>query len=121
VLGAPKVTFTLPYPPSLNRIYRSKVNGGVRKTASAKKWAVDAGWAYKASGGIRLTGPVTIMVNLFQPADGQKRDVDNALKILLDAMNGVAWIDDSQVVAIGAVKFPPRDRLGSAEVKIWQL
>jgi len=31
-------------------------------------------------------------------------DLDNYIKLTLDALNGVAWVDDKQVVRISAVK-----------------
>ena len=34
-----------------------------------------------------------------------KPDIDNVCKLVLDALNGVAWCDDTQVVAIDAFKY----------------
>lgn len=34
----------------------------------------------------------------------QRRDVDNMVKLVLDALNGVAWVDDVQVIEIAARK-----------------
>ncbi len=34
----------------------------------------------------------------------KKPDVDNLIKSVLDALNGVAWVDDSQIVRISAMK-----------------
>ena len=34
----------------------------------------------------------------------KKPDIDNITKILLDALNGLAWKDDTQVVSIRAIK-----------------
>lgn len=31
-------------------------------------------------------------------------DVDNYVKTILDALNGIAWVDDSQVVKLTAIK-----------------
>lgn len=124
VLGAPKIALTLPYPPSVNKIWAPRVGGfGFKKTGFAKKWAKDAGWAYKLAGGRLHTGPVTVIINLHPKDDGHRRDVDNPIKITLDALNGVAWKDDSQIVALAIVKFPaePGDRVGRAELKIWEL
>lgn len=37
-------------------------------------------------------------------ADQRRRDLDNLIKSILDGLNGVAWKDDSQVIAIAAAK-----------------
>ena len=37
-------------------------------------------------------------------ADVYKPDVDNICKLILDALNGVAWHDDTQVISIEAFK-----------------
>ena len=41
--------------------------------------------------------------------DTHKPDIDNVAKIVLDALNGVAWEDDAQVVSLTASK-PKRTR-----------
>lgn len=35
-----------------------------------------------------------------------KPDIDNVIKLVLDALNGVAWHDDAQVIRITAYKHP---------------
>lgn len=42
---------------------------------------------------------------LVQRPPMNKPDVDNIGKIILDALNGVAWIDDKQVVKLEVMKF----------------
>ena len=44
--------------------------------------------------------------------DTHKPDIDNVAKIVLDALNGVAWEDDAQVVSLTASKL---DRTRSPE------
>ena len=39
----------------------------------------------------------------------KKPDVDNLVKAVLDALNGVAWEDDSQIVRVCAEKFYSKD------------
>ena len=34
----------------------------------------------------------------------QRLDIDNAVKLVSDSMNGIAWTDDSQIVAVNAAK-----------------
>lgn len=53
------------------------------------------GWA--------LTGHFRVRAT-FVFADKRRRDVDNCLKAVLDALNGIAWNDDDQVVRATATK-----------------
>lgn len=39
----------------------------------------------------------------------KKPDVDNLIKAILDALNGIAWEDDSQIVRVCAEKFYSKD------------
>ena len=41
----------------------------------------------------------------FHFKDNRRRDVDDYLKILLDALTGVVWVDDSQIERVCATKF----------------
>lgn len=36
--------------------------------------------------------------------DTHKPDIDNVAKVVLDALNGVAWLDDAQVTSLTVVK-----------------
>lgn len=40
----------------------------------------------------------------FHNGTRQRRDVDNMLKLILDGLNGVAWLDDNQVTQVEATK-----------------
>jgi Holliday junction resolvase RusA-like endonuclease len=54
-----------------------------------------------------LDGPLEIEINL-HPPDRRRRDVDNALKSLLDALqHGGAYADDSQIVRLEVTKREP--------------
>jgi len=60
----------------------------------------------------RGTGRLKLPLNTFVPVKG---DVDNMVKFILDAMTGVVFADDSQVVKITAYKL--RDTEGMCEGK----
>ena len=47
---------------------------------------------------------------LWENPKDTRPDIDNGIKLLLDALNGLAWEDDGQVVKITAEKYyPPID------------
>jgi Holliday junction resolvase RusA-like endonuclease len=62
------------------------------------------GWAVKAAKpGLRPDPDGSFEVNVaFYTATWQRRDLDNMVKLVLDACNGVVWEDDAQVTAIHA-------------------
>lgn len=114
------ITLTLPYPISANRYWLSfyapklkRVCVGPTKEANAYK--AEVGWRAKAAG-IRqpLAGPIEVTLTLFPhlPKDWSKRakddplwwdlsvmclDLDNAQKVLWDALKGLAFTDDKMI------------------------
>lgn len=50
-----------------------------------------------------LTGPVAIEITLFY-GDKRARDIDNCGKLLLDALTGIVWEDDRQIVEMAVAK-----------------
>lgn len=93
----------LDYPPSTNRAWRM-ASGRMVQQRGVKAWKQRAGWMARAAGFAPLEGPVRVVATLHpkMTARGQasrKRiDIDNALKVALDALNGVAYGDDRQIV-----------------------
>ena len=97
----------LPYPISANRYWRTFRGMTVRsKEADEYKRTVAhsafvAGWQAKE-------GPVAVAIT-FHPkltkqgkASETRLDLDNVIKVTLDALNGSAWRDDKQVTRIVA-------------------
>jgi len=109
------ISLTLPYPISANRYWRNVTIPGrtmLVPTKEAKDFKEKVGWLCRAAG-IRapLDCRVAITVKLYpqRPQDWAKRqrtqganwddtvrciDLDNANKVLLDALKGVAIVDD---------------------------
>ena len=94
--------FELPYPPSVNHYWRrvgprtliSREGRAYREKVCLILAARHGG---QASGLRPLTGPIRVVVDL-HPPDRRRRDVDNALKALCDALaSGGAYRDDSQI------------------------
>lgn len=69
-------------------------------------------------GGRRLSGAISVRIDTYRAlpksrpkrisseSDTFKPDADNICKSCLDALNGVAWDDDAQVVELCVVKHP---------------
>lgn len=95
---------TLPYPPSANRYWRT-VRNVVLKSKDARDYQHRVRCV--ALDGIEqpkpLQGPVVVTVAIYRPQ--RSGDLDNRLKCLLDALKGIAFEDDSQVIEIHASRF----------------
>lgn len=122
------IRITLPYPLSANRYWRPVPIGKhitIVPTKEAKQYRKDVA-ALCSAAGIRtvLAGRVAIDVQLYphRPLDWQKRqrqhgatwddtvqciDIDNANKVLLDALKGVAIEDDKWVRRLTAERMEP--------------
>ena len=107
----------LPYPPSANRYWRIFRGRAVQSAdATAYKRHI---WALARSNGISDTNLAPVALELIlrplRPLDGDRRerlygadwhlslrclDLDNSIKILLDALQGVAYANDKQVRSI---------------------
>ncbi len=134
------IALTLPIPPSANRYWRTFTPRGHKRALVVVS---DEARAYKADvatlamvGGVRpLPGRIALTVRLYpsRPMDWQRRatkdpyawddtvrciDLDNALKVLVDALKGIAYGDDSWVRSIRAERCEPDEQGGRVEVEV---
>lgn len=111
--------FTLPYPISANRYWRN-VNGRTLLSAEARQYKHDA-FLYARRDDVTepAEGPLSVTLVFYRPR--KSGDLDNRIKVTLDALNGVAWKDDDQVVEIHAYrrddKHDPRVTVSVHEAK----
>ncbi|MFM7165224.1 MAG: RusA family crossover junction endodeoxyribonuclease [Planctomycetaceae bacterium] len=89
----------LPHPPSINHYSRHVgTRTFISRQGRAFRQAVCSILA--AAGVVPLEGPLIVEIAIFPP-DRRRRDVDNVLKALLDALqHGRAYLDDSQIVRL---------------------
>lgn len=113
------LSLELPYPPSVNHYWRR---------AGARTLISRGGRAFRqtvcsilAARGVRpLDGPLVVDITI-HPPDRRRRDIDNCLKSLLDALqHGGAYSDDSQIVRLTIEKGDPLDG-GKTRVQIRQV
>lgn len=94
-------------------------------SAEAKSYKAQVGWIAKAAG-VRapLSGRVAVSIQLYpaMPKDAKARmrklgdcwddgvralDIDNTIKVTVDSLNGVVFVDDRQVWRITAERMEP--------------
>ncbi|MBN2910790.1 RusA family crossover junction endodeoxyribonuclease [Polycladomyces sp. WAk] len=87
--------------PAPRMTYRGKRSPKVLRYMSYRH---DVAWAAKAAKVPRFDGPVAVKMDIYLLKYGKEGDIDNMQKIILDALNGIAWSDDRQVAEIHARK-----------------
>lgn len=120
----PSVTFRVPFVkgkarPRFSRghAYTPKATSDAQETIAAAYMEACGGDVLRASEGVPVVVAVLTTRNVksgFRRREGdahadlQKPDADNIAKLVLDALNGVAYEDDSQVFALFVLKLPRR-------------
>ena len=105
----------LPYPISTNRYWRN-FGGRMVRSSEAVAYKEEVGFIAVSSGIKMIQGPVQVDLVLHPPApnDWQKRekknplwgldvrriDLDNAQKVALDALQGIAYENDRQITSL---------------------
>ena len=100
------IRLTLPTPPSANRYWRTYRNR-VTVSNEAKTYKTAVGWIARTTIDEPLQGDVSVTLRWHRPA--KRGDLDNTAKVTLDALNGIAYSDDSQIVELHAYRFDDKD------------
>ena len=111
------VTMALPWPPSVNHYYRH-VGPRVLISKDGRRYRDTVGAIARRAGNPSFSVPVAVELELFPP-DNRRRDLDNSLKSLLDALTcaGV-YEDDSLIQKLTVTKNKPEPPNGLALIRI---
>jgi crossover junction endodeoxyribonuclease RusA len=102
----------LPEPPSANRYYR-RAGAHLHRSAEANAYRETVLYIYAQQAntiGAAFPKPIEVAVTYRWFRSAKRGDLDNRLKIIGDALNGLAWDDDSQVVRITAERYDDKQR-----------
>jgi crossover junction endodeoxyribonuclease RusA len=84
----------------------------------ARAYKAQAGWLAKSQNAELLDGDIAVTLKLYRPQ--KKGDIDNRIKVLLDALQGVAFENDSQIVELHVFRYDDKANPG-VEVELWQV
>lgn len=110
-------TIRTPWPPSVNHYWAS--SGSKRYLSAAARSYRDAVWVAVRAAGFPRFGqrPVEVRVVAYPP-DNRRRDIDNLLKAVLDALaHAKVYADDSQIYTLRIERGPVVDG-GALEVEV---
>lgn len=124
------LTFTLPWPPSVNTYWRHTVRGGKFKKAKAMVFLSEQGERYRTHAMLSmnvqrvprhaLKGRLAVHIVAYPP-DRRARDLDNLPKGVLDAMKHASVIiDDSYIDDLHLVRGPVRPE-GLLEMRVTEI
>ena len=100
--SAAVTTLVLPYPPTVNHMYR-RARGHLALTPEAIAFRQAVRMIAHVQAIKPISGPVAVFVDVYRPR--KRGDLDNLLKAVLDALNGVAYVDDDQVQQLHAIRY----------------
>lgn len=93
------ITFTLPFPPSVNGLWANGKSGRYR-TQQYDSWIQEAGWELKRQHPAKIKGPVTLHYVFQDAKDKRKRDLGNLEKATTDLLveHRIIEADDCSIV-----------------------
>ena len=90
---------------SLNTAYPSNKFGRRYLTQEGKDYKEAIGYLIKSKYKNKVNEDSKFIVFIdFYFADNRRRDIDDYFKLLLDAVSGIIWADDSQIWVLGGTK-----------------
>jgi len=97
---------TLPEPPSINHYWRV-ARGIMHLSKDGRRWKNAAHEMARKAGLEKLEGPVAVSITWYRKR--RSGDLDNRIKVVLDVLRGLAYIDDKQVVELHAWRFDDKE------------
>ena len=113
------IQFRLPYPPTMNEYWHHTRTGQTYISTKGRDYRKNVVMMLHAARVEKAFGPLRVTLDVHKP-DRRRRDLDNLLKPLFDALqHGGAYEDDSQIEKFTVENRAPVER-GAVVVTITQ-
>lgn len=113
--NSPTLQLSFDPPPSVNRLYK-RYAGRVILTPEARDYKQAVYFLALQQGARVIAGKVSVAIRFY----GTRVDIDNGLKVLIDALNNVAWEDDKHIMHLEVDRYPDDKDDPRVEVEVWQ-
>lgn len=88
------LTLILPFPPSVNRLWKTKKTGGMYRSEEYRIWRTHAEWAVREQAkGSYIKGSYRLEIAATRP-DKRRRDIGNLEKAISDILQKAEVIED---------------------------
>lgn len=111
-----RVLVTLPYPPLLNHMY-VKTRRGMRLSDKAKAFRMMAQIALRWTE-YQFEGSIAVELHVYRPR--KAGDIDGTQKAVFDAMNGLLWVDDKQIIEMHVYRHDDK-HCPRVELTVWEV
>lgn len=91
----PARRFTCPVGPSVNNLYLNSRGHGRLRSPDYRRWLHEAGWLVKLQNVAPVPGLVAVLI---EAPLSRRRDLDNALKPVLDLLVQLAIIENDNLI-----------------------
>ena len=108
------LSFTIPLAPSVNRLYHN-YNGTVVTSDEVKVYKMLVAIQLRNDKVGFLRGPIIAHVDFYRPR--QRGDLDNYLKVTFDALQGIVFDNDEQIISIHTNRYDDADN-PRAEIRL---
>lgn len=103
------VVLQLPYPVTANKYWRVW-RGRAVKSKEARSYQLAVGQLARVAGVPKFLGSVRVCISVYRPQ--RRGDLDNCIKVVLDALKGIVFDDDDQVIELCAHRLDNRKNPG---------
>lgn len=99
-----QIALTLPEPPSANRWWRN-VNGRMVTSKAAREYKATVALHCVAKQVKRIASPLPVRLSVSWYRGRKSGDLDKRIGVLLDALQGLGYDNDAQIVSLHAERY----------------